>query len=183
VSQDGTPDPREPGSTGEPTQPTEWVLPADGQSRRHFLRNALIGSAAAAAVVGGGAAVAATPLGPRLISQIKPAAAVASPTCIQIVEGSKGNDSNSNHFLEVLPADQPKIPDGSCIVLTAKSGNAPPFKTNVLSHQQKQNSTHELLCICPPIPNNPGMDEYPSGSTICLSTDCPPETGCLPCTQ
>jgi hypothetical protein len=80
VSQDGTPDPRDQGSTGEPTQPAEWVLPPDGQSRRHFLRNALIGSAAAAAVVGGGAAVAASPLGPRVLSKIRPLTANASPT-------------------------------------------------------------------------------------------------------
>jgi hypothetical protein len=79
MSQDGTPDPREQSPAEEPTQPAEWVLPADGQSRRTFLRNALIGSAAAAAVVGGGAAIAATPIGPRILTRISPGSAQTSP--------------------------------------------------------------------------------------------------------
>jgi hypothetical protein len=83
MSQDdipGAPDPRDPGSTDEPLQPAEWAVPPqDSQSRRRFLRNTLIGSAAAAAVVGVGGTVAATPLGPRLVSSFTPVRANASP--------------------------------------------------------------------------------------------------------
>jgi hypothetical protein len=164
-----------------PEQQPAGVL-NDPYTRRRFLRAAVVGTAGVAGAAGVAGVALASGHGPKLLSGPLPVA-VLSTGCIEIVEGSKGGDPNTNHFLEIDPADQPKIPDGSCIVLTASSGNAPPFKTTVTLHEQKKNSTHTLLCICPSIPDIPGMDEYPAMSTICLSTDCPTPTNCDSCVQ
>lgn len=74
----GNQDPREI-SAGEPAQPLEVGASADGQSRRVFLRNAVIGSAAAAAAVGVGAVVASRPVGPKLLGRVVAFNSLASP--------------------------------------------------------------------------------------------------------
>ena len=156
----------------------------DPYTRRRFLRAAVVGTAGVAGAAGVAGVALASGHGPRLLGSPLVGSAQLSTGCIEIVEGSKGNDPNSNHFLEILTSDVPKVHVGECIILTAKSGNAPPFKTTIINIALKAGTTvHTLLCICPSLPINNSEDEWPEGSTICPSTDCPPETGCISCKQ
>lgn len=60
-------------------QSDHQASPEEGQTRRGFLRVAVVGSAVAATAVGAGAAVVrATPLGPRLLGSVQPATNQAS---------------------------------------------------------------------------------------------------------
>lgn len=60
-------------------QMDEPEAPQEAQSRRNFLRAAVVGSAVAATAVGAGAVVArATPLGPRLLGNVLPVSSLTS---------------------------------------------------------------------------------------------------------
>ena len=158
------------GVTEQPESPTR-----DTSSRRKFLRNAVIGGAGvtAGAVAGG---VLLTRERTHIFNNgefgLFHGGSTSGKICSVIVEGSK-HGSNPNVVLEISPLDLHNFPVGTCILLTAKAGNAPPFHTTVIATQNKQHSTHAQLCICPTIPVVPGVDEYPEGSTICVSTGCP----------
>jgi hypothetical protein len=173
VFQGNVPDPRAQRPMGDSSQPGEWVLPPDGQSRRRFLRNALIGSAAAAAVMGGGAVVAASPLGPRILKRITPAGAGVSPqeqsglcitdtnepftpqTCFRVVNG--GQSTNPGAFWlfftvhGVAPNDyrasvtQSLDGGGTQLALTTSSS---PFETT-------PSSAVHLTLSSSPLPNCP----------------------------
>ena len=166
-----------------PEQQPSGVL-NDPYTRRRFLRAAVVGTAGVAGAAGVAGVALASGHGPKLLGNPLVGDATLSTGCIKLKEGSKRNDPNHNHFLEILTTDASKVSVGECIILTAKSGNAGTFKTTITNIALKAGTTvHTLLCICPSLPITNSEDEWPEGSTICPSTDCPPQTNCASCNQ
>src|SRR5262245_56479378 len=138
--------------TAIPSLPSLASLPDKGLSRRNFLQAAV----AAAGTAGASA----------LSHEGQPSCTCRCEGRAQAVDVTRGLN-NTNYMLEIDPGDLAKFPDGTCIVLTASAGDAPPSSATITRHHQRQNSTHIQHCSCPLIPNDPGRDEYPSHSTIC----------------
>jgi hypothetical protein len=174
----GGSDPQRPGQNDEPTIPSMPSVSPNGQSRRRFLRNAVVASAASAAAVGAGAAlIGATPLGPKLMSRVAVVGAVVSPGCIPLKEGSKGSPNSPNQTLQVDIANASFFGTlsgtavGSTltlshtpfnITLTAKSGGAPVLTTVVTGGEVANGNVLKLFI-------NPGVTgEYPTGSCITI---------------
>lgn len=171
-------EPQLPNQNDESTIPSLPSVSPNGRSRRDFLRNAVIASAATATVVGASAAIIeATPLGPKLMSRIAVVAAVVSPGCIPLKQGSKGSPNNPNQILQVDIANASFFGTlsgttvGSTltlshtpfnITLTAKAGGAPVL-TTVVTGGEVANGNVLKLFITPGV-----TGEYPEGSCITI---------------
>jgi hypothetical protein len=82
------------------TVPEHPAVPSEGNSRRNFLRAAVVASAAV--VTAGGVAGVALASGKGPDQLLRFANFVASGVCIPLAEGGKFGGSNPNNFLQVL---------------------------------------------------------------------------------
>ncbi|HEY7021444.1 MAG TPA: hypothetical protein VH349_10035 [Ktedonobacterales bacterium] len=168
----------QPGSDGPTPQRSSGFL-EDQQSRRLFLKAAVISGAAVAAV--GAAGVAAANASPQILRQIRggPATASGQPVCIELAEASKSGD-NPNAFLEVTNDDWDTLMAAGgpnpCILVTDKNDSSHTLLTTVVCVAQKS-TTHKLLGICPVQPGTKN-DVFPSHSSVCIATGCPPSDTC-----
>jgi hypothetical protein len=167
----------QPNSEGQAPQRFGGFLD-DQQSRRLFLKAAVISGAAVAAVGVAGAAAASA--SPQLLRQIRGEPATASgQVCIDLAEASHGDNPNS--FLEVTNADWATLMAAAgtanpCIRVTDK--RHPPHIADLLTTvvcTMPKGSAHTLLGICPV-----QTDIFPAGSGVCLATGCPPSDTCGP---
>lgn len=168
----------QPDSEGQAPQRSNSLL-EDQQTRRLFLKAAVISGAAVAAVGAAGAAAASA--SPQILRQIRGEPATASgQVCIELAEASKSG-SNPNAFLEVTNADWATLMAAAgtanpCIVVTDK--RHPPHVADLLTTvvcNMPKSATHTLLGICPV-----QTDVFPAGSGVCIATGCPPSDTCGP---
>jgi hypothetical protein len=169
------------GVQGHATQPPYGGEPGS-QSRRAFLRATVIGSAAVAAT--GAVVVAASGLGPSLLTSVGVAkAAFSNPnTCVTLIEGFHPANSNNSLIIQGSSASDPgpaAFPTGTCFRLIDKTSKNQPIlygqiaagsmlKQGTSDHWQmpitvfNYKDTGTATCTMTP-PNG----NYPEGSSLC----------------
>jgi hypothetical protein len=165
-------------SSDQPAQQRSSGFLGDQQTRRLFLKAAVISGAAVAAV--GAAGAAAANASPQILRQIRGEAATTSGGCIGLKEASKDNKDGPNNFLELSTDDWDTLSAGGmtpCILVTDKNNSSHTLLTTVTCNAPK--GGHILLGICPPIPKG-AANTFPAGSCVTLATGCPPEVDCGP---
>jgi hypothetical protein len=168
----------QPGSD-EPTPQRSSSFLEDPQTRRLFLKAAVISGAAVATV--GAAGVAAANASPQILRQLRgEPATMSGGGCGELKEASKDNTDGPVNFLEVTTATWATLSAGAlgefpCILVTDKNDSSHTLLTTVTCHQPK--GSHILIGICPPIPKASG-NTFPEKSPVCIATGCPPETDC-----
>ena len=167
------------GSDQEPPQRSSGFL-GDQQTRRLFLKAAVISGAAVATV--GAAGAAAANASPQLLHQLRSeeAATASGAGCGKLKEASKDATDGPVNFLEVSTGTWAALSSGPlgdfpCILVTDKNDPSHTLLTTVTCHQAK--GSHILFGICPQIPKAPA-NTFPALSPVCIAENCPPQENC-----
>jgi hypothetical protein len=162
----------QPSSEGQAPQRSGSFL-EDQQTRRLFLKAAVISGAAVAAVGAAGAAAASA--SPQLLRQIRGEPATASAGCISLAEASKDSNNGPNNFIELTNGDWDLLSNNGanptpCILITSKTNASYTLLTTVTCNAPK-GSAHTLLGICPPIIHG-SANTFPAGSCVTIASGC-----------